>query len=198
MRLSSLAPFGALLALMAFVPAPAEAAQILLSNESSTTITFVYASTCDDEEWGEDLLPVDIVEPGAGAIITVSPGCWDLKAITVEGQELEQYSVSLDADESIDWVVTDVPAPAEAAQILLSNESSTTITFVYASTCDDEEWGEDLLPVDIVEPGAGAIITVSPGCWDLKAITVEGQELEQYSVSLDADESIDWVVTDAE
>ena len=109
MRLTSTLSLGALLALAAFTPAPVAdgEAYVDLSNESSTTLAFVYASTCDEDTWGEDLLPVDILEPGSEAVITVSPGCWDFKATTVEGQELEHFGIELEEGDEVAWTVTD-------------------------------------------------------------------------------------------
>ena len=97
-------------ALTAFAPATGggiDGATVELSNDSSSTIVFVYASTCDEDTWGEDLLPVDILEPGSEAVITVSPGCWDFKATTVEGQKLEHFDIELEEGDEVAWTVTD-------------------------------------------------------------------------------------------
>ena len=106
MRLFSALGLSAVLALAAFTPAP-RTASVVLSNESSTTIAFVYASACDEDTWGDDLLPSDILEPASSATITVSAGCWDFKAVTTEGQEMEHFGITLDDGDEIDWTVTD-------------------------------------------------------------------------------------------
>ena len=93
--------------LTAFTPATLADAHVTLSNESSTTIAFVYASTCDEDTWGDDLLPVDVLETGSEAVITVSAGCWDFKAVTVDGEELEHFGIALDEGDEIAWTVTD-------------------------------------------------------------------------------------------
>lgn len=100
---------GAALTLAAFSPAPPalRAAHVTLSNESSATIALVYASTCDDGDWGDDLLPTDILEPGSEAVITMQAGCWDLKAITADGQEFEHFGIEFDDGDSLEWTVTD-------------------------------------------------------------------------------------------
>ena len=105
MRSVSVLAFAAAFALSAF--APVRQASVSLSNESSSTIVFVYASTCDQDEWGEDLLPVDILEPGSGAEITVDAGCWDFKAVTDDGTELEHYGIELEDGDGAEWTVTD-------------------------------------------------------------------------------------------
>ncbi|HEX8385352.1 MAG TPA: hypothetical protein VF576_04155, partial [Rubricoccaceae bacterium] len=67
----------------------------------------VYASACDEDTWGEDLLPVDILEPGSGADITVSAGCWDFKAVADNGQELEHFGIELEEGDEVAWTVSD-------------------------------------------------------------------------------------------
>ncbi|HEX8298472.1 MAG TPA: hypothetical protein VF594_04860, partial [Rubricoccaceae bacterium] len=62
----------------------------------------------------------------------------------------------------------------------------------------EDTWGEDLLPVDILEPGSGATITMPAGCWDLKAVTDSGQELEHFGVELEDDSETAWTVSDEE
>ncbi len=97
---------GAALTLAAFSPAH-RVGNVTLSNESSTTVAFVYASTCDDADWGDDLLPVDILEPGSEAVITMPAGCWDLKAVTTEGQELEHFGIAIGDGDDLAWTITD-------------------------------------------------------------------------------------------
>ncbi len=94
-------------ALTAFTPATLGSGHITLSNESSVTIALVYASTCDEDTWGEDLLPTDILETGSEAVITVDAGCWDFKAITADGQEFEHFGIAVDSGDEIAWTVTD-------------------------------------------------------------------------------------------
>lgn len=103
-RLTPVRSRTAVLALSAFTPAD-DPAVVTLSNES--TIAFVYASACDEDTWGDDLLPVDILEPGSAAEITVSAGCWDFKAVVDNGQELEHVGIELADGETASWTVRD-------------------------------------------------------------------------------------------
>lgn len=97
----------ALFAFSAFQAAPASEGFITLYNESSLIVALVYASSCDSDDWGDDLLPVDILYPGEEAVITVTSGCWDLMAITEDGQELEHFGVRVRADDELEWVISD-------------------------------------------------------------------------------------------
>ncbi len=87
-------------------------------------------------------------------------------------------------------------APDGEATVTLSNESDFDITEVYVSTCDDEEWNEDMLEDDLLEPGEEAEITVEAGCWDFKAIAAD-EEIEHYDIDLEDGEEADWTITDA-
>ena len=109
MRLPLFLGLAAAFALTAFTPGGGgtDGATVLLSNESSSTIVFVYASACDEDTWGEDLLPVDVLEPGSAAEITTSAGCWDFKAVTDGGQELEHFGIELEEGGTADWTVSD-------------------------------------------------------------------------------------------
>ncbi len=94
------------LALSAFAPAHIDGT-IGLDNESSSTIMFLYASPCEQDTWGDDLLPVDVLEPGASATITMTPGCWDLRAVTDSEESLEHFGVVVEESEHITWTIED-------------------------------------------------------------------------------------------
>lgn len=97
----------AVLALAAFTPAPQRAGTINLTNGSSSTVVYLYASVCEQDTWGDDLLPTDVLEPGSGATITMDPGCWDLKAVTDSEQELMHFGVNVEDGGELDWTIED-------------------------------------------------------------------------------------------
>ena len=82
------------------------------------------------------------------------------------------------------------------ATVTLSNESDFDITEVYASSCDEDDWNEDMLEDDLLEPGEQGEIIVEAGCWDFKAIAGD-EELEHYDIELEDGEVVDWTVSDA-
>jgi hypothetical protein len=95
------------LALSAFTVPSQRAATISLVNESSHTVVFLYASTCEEDTWSDDLLPVDVLEPGSGAEITLDAGCWDLRAVTDAEHEIEYYGVEVSDGDELEWVIVD-------------------------------------------------------------------------------------------
>ena len=85
--------FAALAALIAS-PALAEDLVFTLVNESSHTIVEMYVSPVGEDEWGENILMVDGVEPGVSGEVTIADGLdvcdYDLRFVSVEGGEAEQ------------------------------------------------------------------------------------------------------------
>ena len=85
--------FAALAALIAS-PALAEDLVFTLVNESSHTIVEMYVSPVGEDEWGENILMVDGVEPGVSGDVTIADGLdvcdYDLRFVSVEGGEAEQ------------------------------------------------------------------------------------------------------------
>ncbi|HEX8387212.1 MAG TPA: hypothetical protein VF576_13560 [Rubricoccaceae bacterium] len=93
-------------------PGVGDTATVTLSNESDFDITEVYASTCDEDDWEEDMLEDDLLEPGESAEITVEMGCWDFKAIAA-GEEIEHYDIDLEDGEVAEWTISDATDDAE-------------------------------------------------------------------------------------
>lgn len=86
----------ALAALATFVTTPALAQDLIftLVNDSSLAITEMYVSPVGEDQWGENILTVDAVEPGVSGEVTIADGLdvcdYDLRFVTSEGAEAEQ------------------------------------------------------------------------------------------------------------
>lgn len=78
---------------------------ITVMNESDVTVSYLYASSCQEDEWGDDLLGSDVLASGAHLEVPLNSGCWDLKAIAADGQEVETYTVDLADGDVIVWTV---------------------------------------------------------------------------------------------
>ena len=83
-------------ALATFVATPVLAGDLVftLVNDSSHSITEMYVSPVDQDQWGENILTVDSVEPGISGDVTIEGGTevcdYDLRFVTAEGAEAEQ------------------------------------------------------------------------------------------------------------
>jgi hypothetical protein len=86
--------FAATLALFIATPVLAEDLVFTLVNDSSHSITEMYVSPVDQDQWGENILMVDAVDPGVSGDVTIADGLevcdYDLRFVTAEGAESEQ------------------------------------------------------------------------------------------------------------
>jgi hypothetical protein len=83
--------FVALAAALTASPVLAEDLVFTLVNNSSHSIVEMYVSSVDDDNWGENILMVDSVDPGVSGEITIADGLdvceYDLRFVTDSGAE---------------------------------------------------------------------------------------------------------------
>jgi hypothetical protein len=84
----------AAIAILAATPVLAEDLVFTLVNDSSHIITEMYVSAVDQDQWGENILTVDAVDPGVSGDVTIADGLvvcdYDLRFVTDEGAEAEK------------------------------------------------------------------------------------------------------------
>lgn len=78
---------------------------------------------------------------------------------------------------------------AQNVEFVLTNQSSYTLTYFYASPSNDESWGEDLLDeVGTLEPGYQGTVYIGDGSdqclYDFRFETAEGPELEVAAIDI--------------
>ena len=94
-------------ALSAFSPSH-RVGTLTLVNDSSYTVTHVYVSPCEEDEWLGDLLDADeVLEPGYEVEVTVDDGCWDLLAVVENDVELSTFTVDVSPGEALLWTIFD-------------------------------------------------------------------------------------------
>ncbi len=86
--------FAALVTALSATPALAEDLVFTLVNDSSHMIVEMYVSPVGEDEWGENILMVDGVEPGVSGDVTIADGLdvcdYDLRFVTDQGDEATQ------------------------------------------------------------------------------------------------------------
>lgn len=86
--------FAAALATVVATPVLADDLAFTLVNDSSHSITEMYVSPVGEDQWGENILMVDAVDPGVSGDVTIEGGTeicdYDLRFVTAEGAEAEQ------------------------------------------------------------------------------------------------------------
>jgi hypothetical protein len=90
---------GALLAsALSAVPAYAEDLVFMLDNKASISVREFYASSVNTNDWEEDILGQDILEPNNFARITISNSTtcdYDLKIVFEDDRETEERGINL-------------------------------------------------------------------------------------------------------
>ena len=86
----------ALAAITTLIATPTLAEDLVFTpvNDSSLAITEMYVSPVGEDQWGENILMVDAVDPGVSGDVTIADGLefcdYDLRFVTAEGAEAEQ------------------------------------------------------------------------------------------------------------
>lgn len=79
-------------------------------------------------------------------------------------------------------------AMAEEVKFTLKNSSDFTIDELYASPSTEDNWGEDILGVDVLAGGESGVVTIADGSeeckYDLKAVAEDGTEHELEALDL--------------
>jgi hypothetical protein len=163
-------------------------ASLLIANESPVTVFYLYISSSDADEWGDDMLGDDVLEPGESYLFTdIPPGDYDIKAEDLSGNIIETaWEVRLEGE-----VELSITAPVV---ITIVNESSSTIAEVNISPVESDDWGDDWLGGDTISPGDTYTLWDIPGgYYDLRLGEANGDSIETlYNVALFGEQ--EWVV----
>ncbi|HEY88981.1 MAG TPA: hypothetical protein G4N98_04495 [Thermoflexia bacterium] len=164
-----------------------------VENFSDYDVCYIYISSTDAEEWGEDWL-------GDGQTITsgeswhseyIPAGPHDIKLETCAGAVLATaWEVKLDTTMTIGGYGQ---APLE-----IINESSTEICYAYFSFSSADEWGMDWMGQYETIPANGStrIFYVEPGIYDLLVQDCDSNDLvAETEIAIDADGTT-WTISD--
>jgi hypothetical protein len=167
---------------------PEQDASIDIVNDSGMDIWYIYLSPVKSDEWGEDWLGDDVIPAGDTYTVAGIPeGMYDLLAENEDGDEIETlWDAKLEG--AMTWTVTG------AASFEIFNDTDTTIGYLFISPTDSDDWGEDWLGEDVIDPGDTYVVSDIPrGDYDIKAEDLDQEFIEAlYSVDLHGPES--WTV----
>ncbi len=164
---------------------------LLLVNESSYEVCYVYISPVDREDWGEDWLGLGTTIPaGASHTFPVPSGTYDLRADDCDGNPMNvQNGVTLGA-EGLTWTLSDVTQ----ASLTVVNQLDIPICYIYISPAGSAEWGGDWLGENAIAPGSEYTFTFPEGTYDLRAEDCDGNRLtEEYGATLSGD--MTWTIS---
>jgi hypothetical protein len=82
-------------------------ATIVVENNASVTVFYMYISECTDDDWGEDELGSETIAPGEEEEFDVDAGCWDLRAEFSDDTFAEDFGIELDEGDEFTWELVD-------------------------------------------------------------------------------------------
>ncbi len=135
----------------------------------------------DLDEWGEDLLGDQVIEPGELYEFVLPEGEYTVIPMTYE------YFVLPAARNITDDFRMEVGSE-DTVPILVTNDSEVDIGFLYISPSDSEDWGEDWLGDEVIAAGISKFFFAEPGNYDVLAVDLEGDVvLEEYEIEVDGE-----------
>lgn len=168
-----------------------ELLELLVTNESTEQICYLYITETDATDWGPDQLGSDVVVVGDDYTITdIPPGSYDVKT---EDCEYNVISWNFELEfETGDYTLT---VSGADDHVIVVNEGSQPLCAVYVSPSDADTWGRSFVDPSVpIAVGSQRSIPVTPGTWDLRADTCNDLSAEEYNVEISGD--FTWSVTD--
>jgi hypothetical protein len=161
-------------------------------NRGSDVVQEVYASPSTQQNWGQDRLGADMIQPGANYIVRLPAdgNCvYDIRFVYQNGRSEERRN--LNTCNLTDVVLS--PGGTQAApsagqrnpSFNLVNQSGRVIEQFYASPSSQQGWGPDRLGNDVVQPGARFPVSLPIGeCqYDLRVVWRGGDAQERRNLN---------------
>ncbi|MBN1247097.1 MAG: hypothetical protein JXC32_05525 [Anaerolineae bacterium] len=165
--------------------------EITVVNRSPDDICYVLISESSDDTWGDDQLGSDeMIKPGASRVFGMDAGTYDVRLETCD-----EAAMATAWEVSSDTTVT-AGASGATVRLVVSNESTTEVCYVFISPTTAEDWGDDQMgEMESLQPDRLRVFYVEPGTYDLQVADCEGETLtEEYEVDLTED--LTWTLSD--
>ncbi len=133
------------------------------------------------DEWGEDLLQDEVIEPGETVSFVLPEGEYSVIPMTYE------YYVLPISRNITDNSRIEIGAEGKVP-ILFTNDIEVDIGFVYISPSDSEDWGENWLGGEVIAAGISKFFFIEPDTYDLMLVDMERNTvLELYELDIDGE-----------
>ena len=155
--------------------------QINIVNDSPYDICYVYISPSADDSWGADQLGGnETIGTGQTQTFNMADGVYDIRL-----ENCAEAVVATDWEVSTSKTIT-VGMGRNSAALLVVNDSSNDVCYIYISPTTAEDWGDDWMgEKEIIPPGEHRVFYVNPGAYDLMASDCTPEILaEEYGIDL--------------
>ena len=189
----------ALIGWSAAIPAAAQSddPSFRVVNRTSDILQEVYASPSTRQNWGQDRLGADVVQPGASYIVRLPAdgNCvYDLRFVYQDGRSEERRNlntcnltdVTLGGGGNAQQAAPSGPQQQQGnPSFNLVNQSGRVIEQFYASPSSQQGWGADRLGNDVVQPGGRFAVSLPAGeCqYDLRVVWRGGDAQERRNLN---------------
>ena len=159
---------------------------VIANNSEKIIISWAVFFGPNLEEWGEDLLGDELIEPGETYTFEMPEGTYDLSLLTYELYIIHgAWNISDDTRIEI--------GGNGLVPILVENNSDSDIALFYLSPSDSDDWGEDWLgSAGYIPAETGRrFFFVEPDTYDFLALSLEGERIiEVYELLIDEEKTI--------
>ncbi len=134
-----------------FFAALLSAGEIVLVNKTGFILYEVFFTPQESSDWGEDILPYDVILPDGYASLDVDEsagsGIFKIRLIDEDGEIYLKHNINLDVRRKILVQPKDLLAlsPDEGLTFTLVNSTGDTITGLYISSETEDSWGDNLI-----------------------------------------------------
>jgi hypothetical protein len=151
-----------------------ETVPLTIINSSPVDMGYVYVRPTQSSEYGDDLLGDNVIGPGQSfTLIGIERGTYDVRAESVDQAVIGTW---YDAHfyEGYDPKTWTVVGAGDSASLSIMNSSEVAIGYVYLAQAYSDEWSDNLLGEEPIDPGESAALRDIPfGIYDMRAETAD-------------------------
>ena len=150
-------------------PGPIGEREITIVNKAKQAINEAYVSPANADEWGDDRLGDDTIDPGNNFRVRLGRmrDCgFDVHIVYEDGSKEENLNVNACRNRQVafDGSRAVAPPPHEEHSVVIVNSSARPIQMVFISPAESNDWGDDRLGDDSISVGASKSVTYRGDC----------------------------------